>query len=253
MKLQKTILIFSSTLILSMLACNLGVQAPSSTSPSPRDAAATIVAQTLQAQGLPTSAGQVLNSPAPAATATQETSATATLSTPILTINQATNCRSGPSTNYDIITSAPAGTKAEIVGKDTADNYWLIKTPNGTGTCWMSGEYATPGGDYASLPETTPEAPTPGVPARPGSLYFKYSCTNNATTVTTTLTWSDNANNETGYHVYRSDTMIADLPANSTSYVDTTNITYGSTLTYYVEAYNAAGASDRRSATFSCQ
>ena len=248
MKLRKTILIFSSALILSMLACNIGLQAP--TALSPRDAAGTIVAQTLQAQGLPTSSGQILNSPAPIATSI---AATSTLSAPMLTINQATNCRSGPSADYKVITSAPAGTQAEIVGKDTADNYWLIKTPNGTGTCWMSGQYATPSGDYAALPEATPDAPTPGVPSRPGSLYYNYSCTNGATVVSTNLTWADTSDNENGYRVYRFDTMIADLPANSTSYTDTTNITYGSTLTYYVEAYNAAGASARRTASFSCQ
>ena len=249
MKLRKTILIFSSALILSILACNIGLQAP--TALSPRDAAGTIVAQTLQAQGLPTSSGQVLNSPVP--TASQGAAATPTFSKPMLTINAATNCRSGPSANFEIITSAPAGTQAEIVGKDTADNYWLIKTPNGTGTCWMSGQYATPSGDYAALPETTPEAPTPGVPSRPGSLYYNFSCTNGATVVTTNLTWSDNADNENGYRVYRFDTMIADLPANSSAYTDTTTITYGSTLTYYVEAYNAAGTSARRTASFSCQ
>lgn len=244
MKSRKAILIFSGALFLSMLACNIGIQAPSPL--SPRDAAATVVSQTLQAQGLPASSGQVLNSPVP-------TAITPTFSTPMLNINEAANCRSGPSANYEIITSAPAGTRAEIVGKDTADNYWLIKTPNGSGACWISSQYATPSGSYAALPETTPEAPTPGVPSRPGSLYYKFSCTNGATVVTTDLTWSDNADNENGYRVYRFDTMIADLPANSSSYTDTTAINYGSVLTYYIEAYNAAGASQRRAANFSCQ
>lgn len=248
MKSRKAILILSNALILSMLSCNIGVQTPSPL--SPRDAAATIVAQTLQAQGLPTSSGLITNTPAAFAS---PGTVTPTSATAMLTINEATNCRSGPSANFEIITSAPAGTQAEIVGKDTADNYWLIKTPNGTGTCWMSGQYATPSGSYAALPEVTPDAPTPGVPSRPGSLFYNFTCTNSATVVTTNLSWSDTANNENGYRVYRFDTMIADLPANSSAYTDTTNITYGSTLTYYIEAYNAAGASARRSASFSCQ
>ena len=248
MKSRKAILIFSSVLILSMVACNIGVQAPSSL--SPRDAAATIVAQTLQAQGLPTSSGLITNTPA---TLASPSAVTPTSATAMLTINEATNCRSGPSANYEIITSAPAGTQAEIVGKDTADNYWLIKTPNGTGTCWMSGQYATPSGSYAALPEVTPDAPTPNVPSRPGSLFYDFTCTNGGTVVTTNLTWSDTANNENGYRVYRFDTVIADLPANSSAYTDIANITFGTTLTYYVEAYNAAGASARRTASFSCQ
>ena len=250
MKSRNEIAVFFSALILSALACNVGVQAP--TSNNPNLAAATIVAQTLQAQGLPTSEQpQVLNSPAPFASPVA--AATATISTPILTINQAVNCRKGPGDNFDTVTSFDTGIKVEIAGKDNADSYWVVKIPNSTDICWVAAQYGTASGDYSSLPEMTPSASTAGVPPRPGALYFNFTCTNSATSVTTDLKWVDNADNEKGYRVYRGETMIADLPANSTTYTDNTTITYGSVLTYYVEAYNDAGASPRRTASFSCQ
>ncbi len=62
-----------------------------------------------------------------------------------------------------------------------------------------------------------------------------------------TLNWTDQADNETGYRVYRDGTLIATLPANSTSYKDT--LSDQALHTYSVEAYNEAGASSRISVT----
>ncbi len=62
------------------------------------------------------------------------------------------------------------------------------------------------------------------------------------------LSWTDNANNETGYRVERRDptssawTLVATLPADATHYRDPA-ITVGSTYVYRVQAFNATGAS----------
>jgi len=61
------------------------------------------------------------------------------------------------------------------------------------------------------------------------------------------LAWKDNANNETGFKVERSVggvtwTEIATLGANVTSY-SSTGLTAGTTYSYRVRAYNAAGNS----------
>jgi len=61
------------------------------------------------------------------------------------------------------------------------------------------------------------------------------------------LTWTDNATNETGFIIERSDnggtfTQIATLAANVTSFVDTT-VVLGNTYTYRVAASNVLGAS----------
>jgi len=62
-----------------------------------------------------------------------------------------------------------------------------------------------------------------------------------------TLKWTDQANNETGYKVYRDGTLIAKLSANVTSYKD--SLSDQALHTYSVEAYNEAGASSRISVT----
>ncbi|MEQ9660565.1 fibronectin type III domain-containing protein [Fulvivirga sp.] len=68
---------------------------------------------------------------------------------------------------------------------------------------------------------------------------------NNPTTVD--LTWSDNANNETGYFIERkaqgeSNFTSADITANSTSYVDT-GLEYNTSYQYRITAYNASDTS----------
>ncbi len=62
-----------------------------------------------------------------------------------------------------------------------------------------------------------------------------------------TLTWSDNANNESGYRVERkigtgSYSEIVVLPADSTSYTDA-GLAGSTTHCYRVRAFNAAGTS----------
>jgi hypothetical protein len=45
------------------------------------------------------------------------------------------------------------GETAEVVGKRTAANYWVIKNPDATGVCWLWGMYATVVGNVDLLPE----------------------------------------------------------------------------------------------------
>jgi hypothetical protein len=239
--------IFAGALILTGLGCNLGLPAPASS--DPRDAAATIVAMTLQAQGLPTSEGLIASTPTSAFAS--PVPVTPTFSRPILFINSNANCREGPGSDFKVVTSFASGTSLEMVGKDSADSYWIVRIPGATDTCWIAAEFATPGGDYESLPEVTPQAVAKDVPSRPGSLFYNYFCDN--TSVTTTLTWTDTANNENGYRVYRLGAVVADLPANSAAYTDTANVPFGTPLSFSVEAYNEVGPSQQRTVNFTCQ
>ncbi len=66
------------------------------------------------------------------------------------------------------------------------------------------------------------------------------------------LLWTDNATNETGYRIYRSDNgeaynLIDTIAANSTSYNDAT-ITAGAAHFYKVAAYNGAGEAESNAA-----
>ena len=79
-----------------------------------------------------------------------------------------------------------------------------------------------------------------GAPAAPSKLAITdRKCTSQKYSVT--LGWNDNAEDETGYHVYRNGALIATLGADATSYTD--NPPGSGPYTYSVEAFNAAGAS----------
>jgi hypothetical protein len=149
-----------------------------------------------------------------------------------------------------VLATFNSGTTVDLVAKDSADSYWLVKDPASADICWIQAQEATPSGSFDSLPEVTPQASTSNAPARPGSIKYTYSCDNNS--VTTNLSWTDNANNENGFHVDRLGSQIADLPPNSTSYTDTVDYTLGAQMTYSVEAYNDAGVSQPRSISFTC-
>jgi uncharacterized protein YgiM (DUF1202 family) len=229
-------------LVIALSACNLSTNPPSA---DPLSAASTIVAQTLQAHGSPTTQGLIASTPfaSPAvATATAK---------PTLFINtDKSKCRSGPGPDFKVIATFSTGTTVDLVAKDSADSYWLVKDPSSANMCFVQAQDATPAGSFESLPEVTPQPATNNAPARPGSINYTFSCDN--TSVTTKLSWSDNANNENGYHVDRLGSQIADLPPNSNSYTDTIDYTLGAQMTYSVEAYNDAGVSQSRTITFTC-
>ena len=96
------------------------------------------------------------------------------------------------------------------------------------------------GGD--SAPTAPVSATTPIAPDAPTNLMAT-----NVTMNSITLTWTDNANNETGYKITRElesngSFQIATLPANTTTYTDTGLIPGGGYL-YTVAAFNIAGPS----------
>ena len=156
------------------------------------------------------------------------------------------SCRTGPGNDFKVIATFPAGTTLDMAGKDSADGYWIVVDPVSHNLCWIQAQDATPAGSFDLLSEMTPQASDQNVPAKPMALGWPFFCAYNADggfTVTTQLTWMDAANNENGYRVYRAGIQIADLPANATSYKDTTNVPANTVIIYGVEAYNDAGAS----------
>ncbi|HPR41823.1 MAG TPA: fibronectin type III domain-containing protein [Candidatus Methanofastidiosa archaeon] len=65
---------------------------------------------------------------------------------------------------------------------------------------------------------------------------------NALSTTSIELAWNDNADNEDGFKVFRNGTLIATLPANTTSYTDE-GLECGTSYTYYVMSYNDVGNS----------
>ena len=108
MKTYKIALTGLISLLLVLSACNF----PGTSSElSLDDQAATIVALTLNAAqtSTPSKTPQPANSPTLSITRTPTPTITPTYSIPMLTVNEPTNCRTGPGQSYDVMFSIAAG------------------------------------------------------------------------------------------------------------------------------------------------
>ncbi len=189
-------------------------------------------------------------------TACQTTASTPASSAPILTVRDATNCRAGPGTNYDILFTYPSGTKLQVVGHYEPGDFWQVKSDKSpTGSCWMWGGSVDVAGNLQAVGNVKPtSAPTStsisatstsvtSAPAGPRDLSivnWEYSC--NSGTLTFTVNWKSRLTDETGFRIFRNGEQIAELPANSTSYTDT--LSAGQNLEYYVQVFGPSGTTN---------
>ena len=276
--MKKTLVLLAALGILT-LSCNLPMQIQFNPPASPADLALTVTAQALMISELPDETVQITNTPAssstdntiPTGTAIPQPTPTSlftpTPSTAMVSVSLDTNCRKGPGSAYEILGALLVGESAEAVGKNSSSNYWIITNPDQpTSTCWLWGEYATVSGDQSNLAEVsipstpipTPTAtPTKVMPPNPVSnLQGNGSCDDpggtgyHLHTVSGTLNWKDNANNEQGFNIY-ADYLHGDPPkllgsvsVNTTSYNFST-ITIDDPFALLVESYNAAGLAQR--------
>ena len=257
------------TIVLS--ACNYPVPAaPSGLSPNQQ--AATIVAQTLTAVaggGTTPLASPTLGETQPLASATSSgatptiqlsatpTTGTGTATATTLTVDSNTNCREGPGTTYKVVLVLVPGTTYQMIGR-TADNKSWVVTELGKATpCWVPAEMSNAFGNVNLLPVTTPSAPTAsaaGSVSAPTGLRYTYFCTYNGfnSDITVTLTWTDRSDNETGFRVYRNNTLVVDLAANTTTYTDTFAGSDVVANSYRISAYNSLGEALGSPISFSC-
>ncbi len=248
---KRLILILSALLITSLTACNL----PSgNTTPTP-DLALTVTAQaTLLQPGAFTSTPEFTATAGP----TPTPGFTSTPTVPEVTVSTNTNCRTGPSVQYDNIGSLLIGQTGVVVGKNTSTGYWIINNPGKTGTCWLYPQYATVSGNTANLQEysipptptptatSTPTATptqtvTPAPPAAASNLVAAKVC---LATIPPTyggiLTWQDNSNNETGFNIYLGANLHGAVGPNVTTY-PIPNVVSAAPITMSVEAVNNGG------------
>ena len=273
---KKKLLFMPAILLLAALACN----APAAQNSAADGSAATItaLAATIQAQNATGITATPAAAPQNADTAT--TTLTPTPSVPMVTVSQATNCRGGPGSGYDMLGALNPGQTAVVVGKYTAGNYWIINNLTGSGTCWLWGQYATVSGNTTGLPEMTPpptptpkftatpkDSPTPknsatpkptatqALPKAPTNLAESRTCGGGYRGVTpiwieaVTLTWQNSANNQTGFYVYKDGTQLPAISPGATSYSITLRYDQGTGGALYdtfgIEAFNATGSSPR--------
>ena len=234
-------------LIFVLLGCSMLGETP-----QPSDAAIqTSAAQTLKVILTPSITGTIkpasspsTNTPAGTTTPTSAVTQTLTYSIPMLTVREQTNCRAGPGQDYEVLFTYLPGKELEIVGQYDPDNYWLVKSAESpTGTCWLWGEYVDLTGSYAAVSSVNPPpTSTKAPPQAPSIVEWEFNC--GGGTLTFTVTWTDRGIDETGYRVFRDGEAVAELAANSTSYIDTFAFTSGENVDYYLQVYSPYGSAN---------
>jgi hypothetical protein len=157
----------------------------------------------------------------------------------------------------EIVVNLQAGEKAEIIGK--SEGFWVVKTPDGS-ECWIADQGVTIEGDVAAVPNVEPPpTPEPLPPAPPQNLQLiRQTCKVDHSTKSVRrisefhLGWEDMSNNETGFHVYRDGTLVAEIPADKTDVVDVVDLKNFRSHFYYVAAYNEVGESKSEGISLIC-
>ena len=106
---------------------------------------------------MPTFTLAPMNTNTAAAVSTATTAPTATLSGPVATFIKNANCREGPGTGYEVVTSFFKGDTVQIVGRnpDYDNTWWYVVIPSG-GKCWVSLTTAQAYGDFDAIPTVVP-------------------------------------------------------------------------------------------------
>ena len=217
----------------------------------------TQTAQALQAQPIiiVVTATPDPNNLAPTTDPAANTAPLATTSSAVtVTVSQNTNCRSGPSLDFDEVGSLGPGQIADVVGKDTFNNYWIIKLPDGSGkTCWLWGQNATVTGDTSTVAQmaTPTPAASSGAPNAPTLLDAQVKCTRlsgKEYQYKIFLNWVDNSSNENKFVIYSSNGSAFTTPPNKTSFSFEENLPVDTTMSVSLSAANEKGESAPASA-----
>jgi len=254
MKLPKSLLA-GIVLIASILACNT----PSAEQvPPPSDAqtAAALTVEALLAPSVTVTVHQesATSVPTPLTpTVGPAGTITPTYSVPMLKVLQQTNCRMGPGQDYEVVYTYLQWKELEIVGAYPQGNYWLVKSGESpTGTCWLWGEYVEVSGSYWVVSSVTPPPTATIPPPQAPVIEWEYFCSYATNDIDVSLKWKDVATNETGYRILRNGQVIAELPANSTSYNETIDLIAGEKTIYEVEVFNSTGPKRSSPISFEC-
>ena len=244
MSQKSRMMLASASLVLAILACNL----PFEQVPPPGEVqtAAALTVQAAISPPPPSATRTASPSPAPRTptrtrSPNETTTTTPTYSVPMASVRESTNCRTGPGEEYEIVVTYLAGKELEIAGRYDPGNFWLVKSSESpTGTCWLWGEFVDVTGSSGSVPSVTPPATATARPPRaPGIVSWEFFCSDG--TLTFTVVWADNANNEAGYRVFRNGEALTELPADSTTHTDSYDIAADESVEYYVQVFGPSG------------
>jgi len=242
--------IFVSILVLT--ACNF----PQAEQVPPPSDVQTAAALTVQAFLIPSTTSTVQPSllpDTPTSTFAPTGTITPTYSVPMLRVLAQTNCRMGPGQDYEILYTYLPWKELEIIGAYPQDNYWLVKSDESpTGTCWLWGEYVEVSGSFWVVSSVTPPPTATIPPPKAPVIEWEYFCSFATDDMDVSLKWKDVAANETGYRILRNGQVVAELPADSTSFAETIDLIAGEKTTYEVEAFNSTGSNRSAPISFNC-
>jgi hypothetical protein len=175
--------------------------------------------------------------------------------------------RTGPGTVFGDVGTLLTGQTAPVAGKLDDGTWWYINFPAGPGGhAWIAASTVT----ATCLPATVaiiaaPPTPTPSVTAAPTHFKGNASCSPIPATLTlavhVTLTWTDVAENEEGYRIFRNGALLATLDANEESFEDDTTLPLAPavippvpppSVNYGIEAFSGAVKSARKSVDLDC-
>jgi uncharacterized protein YraI len=234
-KIVKRLLYLLCILVCFVSACNL----PAAEGTDPQ--IATAAALTVQA---------ALSATPPTSPVTGASSTSPAFSQPLITVDDVTNCRTGPGTNYERVVQIAAGQQVEIVGV-YPPGYWIVST--NAGICWVSAEFATPMGSVQAVPTVTaPPTPEGNVPAGVSFQQWDIFCNFQTGQADISIRWSDKGDDEAGYRVIRNGTVIAEFPPNTTQYSETIALLSGQSVSYRVESFNEVGTSSSATLPLAC-
>ncbi len=250
MKGNRGRVLLACVLALVILACGVSVDlgnAPLATPTgqlSSLDQISTFTVQTLQA----------LTQTAITPTSSSTPTATNTPAPVTLSVSSATNCYAGPRTNYGFVITIYPGMIVSVVGRDPADNYYVIDVPGYPGTvCWLSGQYAALNGDMASLPIPATPQISKYTLSEPRALHTSCSSEelsgtpepwwHDAAEWTVVVRWRNSDPDQTGVRIYKNGHHIATLGARASSYTDSFFHNRHHGVTYGVQVFNSSEVS----------
>jgi hypothetical protein len=139
-----------------------------------------------------------------------------------------------------LVVSWAEGDQFRVVAQNTVGDTWDYSDVNLNEI--LPGTYAFPVFAMQSISEVITTAPPPAPPAAPSDLAATLEAGPQVS-----LAWTDNADNETGFVIERSDnggafSVLASVGADTLSYVDSA-VTAGNTYDYRVAAVNLGGSS----------
>ena len=133
---QKNITRIAIFFALILTACAAPTGEPTIAPTAGPDLALTVTAQAQALQALTQTALAPTSTPEP--TFTSAPVFTATPSRVVVMASADINCRSGPGEAYEIVGALKAGLQAEVLGKHSSANYWIITNPSKPAeTCWL--------------------------------------------------------------------------------------------------------------------